>query len=218
MTLLRRLCRMFSIRLGMPANTQRWVAIDVEASGLDRRHDRLIAIAAIALRLDTGVPRISLGDSFEVVLRQPELAVDKANILRHGIGVGAQRAGVEPAVALAAFESWLGDAPLIAFHADFAATLLRRATRSALGRRLDNPWVDLEVLAAALHPTQRARSPDEWLAHFHIDRAVRHQAAADALATAELMLRLWPVARAQMAASDFDALRRLAAQGRWLHR
>jgi DNA polymerase-3 subunit epsilon len=47
---------------------------------------------------------------------------------------------------------------------------------------------------------------------------VRHQAAADTFATAELLLKLWPAARAQLARLDFKALRRLAAQGRWLQR
>ena len=36
-----------------PAYTgSRWVMLDVETSGLDMRHDRLLAIAAIAVRVD----------------------------------------------------------------------------------------------------------------------------------------------------------------------
>ncbi len=197
---------------------QRWAALDVESSGLDPKRDRLIAIAAIALHLEGGRPRINLGDSFEVVLRQPEIAADKPNILLHGIGVGAQRAGVEPAIALEAFERWLGDAPLVAFHAAFDEALIQRAMHKVLGRRLANPWVDLEPIAAAVHPTVKARSLDQWLAHFGIECVVRHQAAADTLATAELLLKLWPAARAQMKAADFGGLQRLAAQGRWLQR
>jgi len=192
--------------------------LDVETSGLVPKRDRLIAIAAIAVQLDHGLPRICLGDSFEVVLRQPELAPDKSNILLHGIGVGAQREGVQPSLALETFERWLGDAPLIAFHAAFDEAMIRRAMQAVLGRRLANAWVDLQPVAAAVHPKVKARSLDEWLDHFGIECAVRHQAAADTLATAELLQVLWPAVRAQAPAADFDALQRLAAQGRWLQR
>jgi len=211
-----RLSRLFGAPQAL--SPRRWVVLDVETSGLVPQRDRLIAIAAVAVRLDQGLPRVALGDSFEVVLRQPEHAPDKANILLHGIGVGAQREGVEPRLALATFERWLGDAPVVAFHAAFDEAMIGRAMNAALGHRLANAWVDLQPVAAAVHPKVEARSLDEWLDHFGIECAVRHQAAADALATAELLQVLWPAVRAQVAAADFGALQRLAAQARWLQR
>ncbi len=216
MTLWARLSRLF----GAPEvlSSWRWVVLDVETSGLVAQRDRLIAIAAVAVHLDQGFPRVALGDSFEVVLRQPEFAPDKANILLHGIGVGAQREGVEPRVALEAFERWLDDAPLIAFHAAFGEAMIGSAMEAALGRRLANAWVDLQPVAATVHPMVEARLLDEWLDHFGIECAVRHQPAADALATAELLQVLWPAVRAQAPAADFGALQRLAAQAGWLQR
>lgn len=201
----------------------RWVVLDVESSGLDAAHDRLIAIAAIAMRFDEGSPpRIQLGDSFEVVLAQPELSeaagVDKRNILIHGIGVQAQRQGVPPAQALQAFERWLAHAPIVAFHAPFDQMLLQRSMQATLGRRLPNAWVDLADIARVLEPDSRARSLDDWLAQRGIACAVRHQAASDALATAELMLSLWPAVAAQRAGPGWEGLARLAAQRRWLAR
>ena len=211
--------------LGMApaARATRWAVLDVEASGLDARRDRLLAIAAIALHFDADAPaghapRIALGDSFEVVLRQPEVATDKANILIHGIGVGAQRQGLESAQALEAFARWLGDAPLVAFHSAFDETLIQRHMQSVLGRRLPNPWLDLAPVAAAVEPAVKARALDDWLAHFAIPCAVRHQAAADTLATAELLLRLWPAIRMQCRGGEFAELAALASQGRWLQR
>ena len=203
---------------GAPVNAGRWVLVDVETSGLDMRRDRLLAIAAIALHVDAqAAPRIALGDSFEAVLRQEAAPADKANILLHGIGVGEQRAGVPPAQALAAFEDWLGDAPLIAFHAAFDRAMIGRAMTATFGRTLANPWLDLEPVADALHPEVGGRALDDWLAHFGIDCAVRHQAAADTLATGELLLRLWPAARA-LRCTTFAQLSQLAQQRRWLVR
>ena len=211
------------MRLPWPAgrsrsSAARWAVVDVESSGLDARSDRLLAVAAVALHFEQGRPRIAVGDSFEVVLRQLQTPVAKANILVHGIGVGAQREGTEAGAALRGLEQWLAASPLLAFHAAFDEALIQRAMQAALGHRLPNPWVDLAAVAAALRPEVRARSLDDWLDHFGIRCAVRHQAAADSLATAELLLKLWPAACAQLPRADFAGLQRLAAQWRWLQR
>lgn len=200
------------------ADSRRWVVVDVETSGLDAQRDRLLAIAGIALTLDGGRPRIVLGDSFEVVLQRAEAPVDKPNILLHGIGVGAQRRGCDPALALAAFEGWVGGSPLIAFHSAFDQTMIDRAMLAVLGRRLPGPWVDLAHVAEVLQPQARARSLDQWMEALGIVCTARHQATADALATAELLLQFWPlvVREAVGHAPGFGTLRRLAAQRRWV--
>ncbi len=206
-----------SLRRAPVPDDSRWVVLDVESSGLDPKTDRLLAIAAIAVHTDGKRARIALGDSFEVVFRHQVKLADKANILLHGIGVGAQRDGVEPTLALGAFERFIGRAPLIAFHAAFDQSLILRAFDAVQRRRPDNPWLDLEPLAAVLHPKVRARSLDEWMAELQITCAVRHQAAADTLATAELLLKLWPVAQRELGGVvRFEAARRMAAQRRWL--
>ncbi len=215
MTLLHTLAR----RLGAapPVETPRWVVLDVESSGLDPSTDRLLAIAAIAVRTDGPRPRIALGDSFEVVLRHDAPVADKRNILLHGIGLGAQRRGVDPAPALTGFVHYIGASPLLAFHAPFDRAMLLRACDAAAVPRPANPWLDLEPLAAVLYPQAKARSLDEWMARLQIRCAVRHQAAADALATAELLLKLWPAALRETGGSaGFAAVQKLAAQRKWL--
>jgi DNA polymerase III subunit epsilon len=196
------------------------LVLDVESSGLDVRRDRLLAIAAVAVRTDGARPAIDLGDSFELVLRQPEAESppDKANILLHGIGVGSQRAGQDRVTALQAFARFAGTSPLLAFHAAFDRGMIERALRAEQLPPLPNPWLDIEPLAAVLHPQVLARSLDEWMAHFDIRCPVRHQAAADTLATAELLLRLWPALRAELKPPGFAATAALAAQRRWLQR
>lgn len=198
----------------------RWVVVDVESSGLDPQHDRLLAIAALGVQVHAGRPVIRPADSFELLLRQPVLAgePDRANILVHGIGVGRQRLGVDPAVALSEFMAFVADVPLIAFHAGFDRVLINRALRDTLQRRMPNAWLDLADLAPALLPGLPARSLDDWLAHFGIAVSQRHLAVADAWATAELLQRLWPLARAQGCAPDVASLVRLAGARRWLDR
>ncbi len=213
------LARWFGAAKGPPVDTRRWVVLDVETTGLDMRTDCLLAVAAVALHFDTpgAVPRIALADSFEAVLQHQSASTDKDNILLHGIGVGAQRAGAPPREVLQAFEQWVGASPLIAYHAAFDQTMIGRAMQQAFGQRLANPWLDLAPVASGLYPEVGGRALDDWLAHFGIECALRHQAAADTLATAELLLRLWPAARAKRCDS-FEGLDALARHQRWLSR
>lgn len=200
------------------ADDDRWVVIDVETTGLDPARDQLLAIAGVAVRRHGGRLAIVLGDSFELVVRRAdagETPVDKDNILLHGIGVGAQRAGAEPAQAIERFADWAAGAPRLGFHVAFDRAVIERAERVALGRASPALWVDIEPLAALTQPQVRARALDEWMAHFGITCLQRHQAAADTLATAELLLRLWPRLRAE-GANDGPGLAKLAAARRWV--
>lgn len=199
------------------APQERWVALDVETSGLDAKRDQLLAIAAIGLRVDWTTQRLVIvpADSFEVVLRQ-EVASTKDNILLHGIGAQRQREGVEPQTALQAFADYAGAAPLLAFHSAFDEILIGRFARAHLGRPLPNDWVDIEHLCAVTHEQVRARSLDEWMAHFGIECAVRHQAAADTLAECEVLLRVWP--RVARQCRNWREVKKLAAQQRWIAR
>lgn len=197
-----------------PAATQRAVVVDVEASGLDPRRDRLISIGAIGVL--GGLARYA--ETFEVVLRQ-EAPSAEANILVHGIGGEAQLAGREPAAGLLDFLAFAGKAPLVAFHADFDRILVERAIAPALGIKPGNLWLDLALLAPALFPDQPsgARTLDDWLRRFGIGNDDRHNALADALATAQLLL----VALAQAGKQGLTTWAQLAGlqEGqRWISR
>ena len=191
----------------------RWVVVDTETSGLDPEHDRLLAIGAVAVD-DDG---ILLDDSFEIVL-QGDRSGDAANIVVHGIGHGAQAAGVPVRGALEAFREWAADAPRVGFHTDFDRAVLRVAYAGAGLPADDRPWLDLAPLAGALVPEAYrygGRSLDDWLAAFGIECTIRHNAASDALATAELLLRLRAIA-AQQGTHGFAALVKAARAQKWL--
>ncbi|MDP1566647.1 MAG: 3'-5' exonuclease [Polaromonas sp.] len=206
--------------LGAPAGVDeaRWVVLDVETSGLDPQRDQLLAIAAIAVQVDWAAKRLSItpGDSFEVVLRQSEVASAKDNILLHGIGQQRQREGEPMADGLRAFARFAGSSPLLAFHAPFDQAMIGRFVQAHLDAPLPNRWVDIEQLCAVTHEKVRARALDEWMAHFGIVCANRHQAAADTLAECELLLRIWPQMAGQCA--SWRDVEKLAAQQRWIAR
>lgn len=209
-------------RLPVPAATShdladgRFVVVDVETTGLNLARDRLVSIAAIAM---TG-RGIRLGETFEVILRQ-EAASTKENILLHGIGGTAQVEGEPPAESLLRFLEFIGKDPLLAFHAAFDAGMIRKAMLRRLGFRLRHQWLDLAILAPALFPElgERRRSLDEWSAYFAIPNYARHDAMADALATAQLGLIVLEAARARGIATlarlmDLERLQQLRQQSR----
>ena len=179
-----------------PMNPYRWVVLDVETTGLNTRKASLLEIAALCVQFDPTTQRltIDIADSFGVVLKQNHVdSLSKENILLHGIGVNAQKRGEDPTAALLKFEKWIGDSPLFAFHAMFDEAMIQKTCKQYLGRKLNNAWIDIEPLVAKCHPTIDAKYMDDWMQYLGIECAVRHQAAADTFATAEIMLKIWPI-------------------------
>ena len=194
---------------------KRWIVLDVETTGLDIRTDHLLAIAAIAIEVGPGLaqPKICLGDSYEALIKQ-DFVSTKDNILVHHIGAGAQTSGRSAKEVLEEFRVWVGDAPLLAFHAPFDAGMINRAYLQLDLLTLPNDWIDIEPLAKIAGGNKKALGLDDWLHFFGIECAVRHQAAADTLATCELLLRLW--AGIKNEAKSFYELKNLANLGHWL--
>jgi DNA polymerase-3 subunit epsilon len=191
----------------------RWVVIDCETSGLDAARDRLLAVGAVVVRGG----RIALEESFNAVLRQ-EFESDTDNILVHGIGGDAQRNGRPVAETLGEFAGFLGEGLPVAFHAPFDEAVLRRAMVAQA--KPHRTWLDLAQLAPALYPGAGPakganRALDDWLAEFGIACPERHDALADAYATAQLLLVLLAEAERQ-GAGTVDAVRRLERAGRWV--
>jgi DNA polymerase-3 subunit epsilon len=196
---------------------RRWSVLDVETSGLDPHSDRLLAIAAVALDVSPDFERIAIviGDSFEAVLKQ-DLPSSKDNILVHHIGAQAQSEGRPPLEVLNEFQAWVGQCPLLAFHSAFDEAMLGRAYALAGLKQLQNEWLDIEPLAKITGVNPSLRALDDWLGHFGIECAVRHQAAADTFATAELLMRLWPYLKRE--ASSWSSLRGIARHANWIPR
>jgi DNA polymerase-3 subunit epsilon len=201
-------------RRGGPDAGGRWVVVDTETSGLDPARDALLAIGAVALDASGVRP----GDSFEMVLRNTRKG-ERTNIALHGIGREAQRAGTPPADALRAFAAWAGACPRFAFHAPFDRAFVERAARNAAIALPRAAWIDVAPLAAAFATEAQRRDAtaplDDWLTAYGIECDARHNAASDAFATAELLLRI-RAAAARQGATTPVALARLARQARWL--
>ena len=170
------------------------MVLDLETSGLDMRRDIVLSIGAVVI--ESG--GIALGDQFESTLLRPAQKVSES-VLIHGIAPSELEAGEEPAEALLDLLEFIGDSPILAFHAGFDQRMLTRAVKQTLGYKLRHPFIDVAELAPMLCPDNRPRHNglDEWCAHFGLQVLQRHHASADALVTAEIALILFSKARRQ---------------------
>jgi DNA polymerase-3 subunit epsilon len=192
----------------------RCVVVDVESSGLDVRNDHLIAIGANAVEQS----RIAIDAGFNVVLRQ-ETVSDDANILVHRIGGSEQTGGNDPVEALLAFLDYIGKSPLVGYHAPFDEIIIAKATRHYLGEPFRRAWIDLADLAPALcmELAPKMKDLDDWADAFGIINFARHNALADALATAQLHLVLCERAGEKGLRTQRELLETAGSQA-WLER
>jgi DNA polymerase-3 subunit epsilon len=160
----------------------RYVTVDVETTGLDKRRDRLLSIGAVAVERCA----INLAGCFEVVLRQPESS-SSDNILTHRIGGQRQLGGEDPSESLLRFLEYVAHCPLVAYRAEFDRTMIDRALKETLGTVSQSAWFDLAELLPALYPSNQSNTMDDWLATMRIQTLARHDALADALATAQML-------------------------------
>jgi DNA polymerase-3 subunit epsilon len=191
---------------------QRWVVVDLETTGLNLNKDQVLSIGAVVI--EDGA--IDFSQQFERTLQCDKQKLGPS-VLIHGLAPSAIAAGSDPAEALLAFMEFVGDSPLLAFHAPFDSQMLGRALKEYLGYRLQHPFLDVADLAPMLCPQAHIRQAglDDWIDWFKLQVFDRHNASADALATAELALILFSRARQKDIRSPLDLQQRL---GHWKRR
>lgn len=200
-----------------PVDENRWVVLDVETTGLDPRSDDLLCIAGLAMHRSDAGWQLHLGDSFEVVIRQQQIRASHDNVLLHGIGWGEQQRGMPQHEALLALRKWVGTSPLLAYHADFDRAFLQRACALEQLPKVPWQWLDVADVLPTVFAHVPAASLDAWMAHLNVPCAVRHQAAADVWATAQLWLKATPVLQ-QEGVCNWSEHQRRAHAGRWIRK
>ncbi|MBZ9783486.1 3'-5' exonuclease [Pseudomonas sp. REP124] len=186
---------------------QRWVVLDLETTGLNLNKDRVLSIGAVVI--EDGA--IDFSQQFERTLQCAELKLSPS-VLIHGLGPSAIANGSDPAQALIEFMEFVGDSPLLAFHAPFDQHMLGRALKDHLGYKLQHAFLDVAEIAPLVCPQANIREAglDEWINWFKLEVFERHNASADALATAELALILFSRARQQQILSPLNLQQRLS--------
>ncbi len=163
------------------------MVFDLETTGLDTRTDRVISIGAVRLS-ETG---IALGNNFYQVL-DVKVDLEGESQLIHGLTQKDLDKGCDPRQALFDFFHYSQNHVWLAFHAEFDRRMLKNAVLQHLGLIIDPQPIDLAYMAPLLFPDLASENKDldSWLHAFHLPLMARHNAAADALATTELLMIL----------------------------
>ncbi|MAA63527.1 MAG: DNA polymerase III subunit epsilon [Alteromonadaceae bacterium] len=170
---------------GRRLDSVRLIVLDLETTGLNVNKDDVIAIGAIGI----DNLRIQYRDQFDLILRRPELDISKT-VLIHGIGNEALASGHELEDTLKRLLAWMQGSVILAFHAAFDQRFLEKTLRQTLGYTRKHEWLDVAEVLPAVFPDAQLKDGrlDSWIEHFKLDISERHNAAADAMATAELAL------------------------------
>lgn len=170
-----------------PLDQQRFVVVDLETSGLNTLKDKILSIGAVTIENSA----IALGNQFSCTLRRANHAVSES-VLIHQIPPSEVAAGMRPEKALLNFMEYVGSSPLLAYHASFDQRMLVREMNDAFAYHLRHPFYDVAEIVQLLYPEHNMRNPglDDWVSFFGLQVLQRHNASADAMVTAELMLIL----------------------------
>jgi DNA polymerase-3 subunit epsilon len=168
------------------------VVFDTETTGLSVTADEIVQVGAV--RVLNG--RVVQGEFIDMLV-DPGRRIPPVSTRVHGIGDAAVAGAPCPVEAVRVFHRFAEGSVLVAHNAPFDMAFLRRH-EAAAGLRFDHPVLDTVLLSAAVYGQGVPHTLDAIASRLGVvlDPAVRHTALGDATATAEVLLRLFPVLEA----------------------
>ncbi|WEY43032.1 3'-5' exonuclease [Paraburkholderia sp. SUR17] len=179
-----------------PPPPDEYVALDCETTGLDRRADEIISIAAVRIVGDV----ILTSQRFEMLIR-PTRDVSRDSVCVHRLRSRDLADGVPVAQALAALLRFIGSRPLVGYYLEFDLAMLDRVAVPMLGiglpqRRIEVSAMFYDYMFRRLPPWRQQGAPDIDLRLATMMDALglpmrnAHDALNDAVMAAEAFLKL----------------------------
>jgi DNA polymerase-3 subunit epsilon len=167
------------------------VSIDCETTGLDRRKDDIVSIAAVRIKGN----RILTSERFEAMVR-PNARMNPAAIKIHRLRERDVAMGRAMAEVLPALLRFIGSRPLVGYYLEFDCAMIDRYLRRWLAIELPNPRIEVSGMyyerkySDAPAGTHVDMSFAAILADLKLPVLDQHDAYADALMTAMIYLGL----------------------------
>lgn len=175
----------------IPIEQARFVVFDTETTGLDIRKDEIISIGAVVVEN----MKLSIGKSLEVLVHNVSAGCKEAITTHHILPNELQKDGLQEQEALRQFLDFTRADVLVAHFAEFDMHMVSRLMKKHYNIPLFNPSIDTIQLTRRFDPkyTNVNTFPkgtftlDTLCEQYNIKVSIRHNAAGDALATAELL-------------------------------
>lgn len=157
------------------ANT--YVVIDLETTGLDCNTDKIIEIAAVKVK------RGLIIDEFSSLVAIDGSLPEEISSLT---GISDEMLLGQPRIEdlIPALSDFIGEADIVAHNAEFDSSFLLRYWPDP------RPWIDSITLAQIAYPCQPSYALAWLVKNLELENHSAHRALADALATAELLIRI----------------------------
>ncbi|GLK65556.1 3'-5' exonuclease [Paracoccus kondratievae] len=175
-----------------PLDQLTYTVFDTETTGLNPAEgDEIIQIGAV--RILNG--KLLLGERFDQIV-DPGREIPEASIPYHGIHPEMVQGQPRIAEVLPVFHAYAADTVLVGHNVAFDMRFLQMK-EGVTGLRFDQPVLDTLLLASIAQPHEPSHSLEAIAERLGIEVANRHNAAGDALVTAQVFLRLWPLLQAR---------------------
>lgn len=178
---------MGQVDLNRPLADLVYTVFDTETTGLEPANgDEIIQIGALRV-LNS---RLLQQEHFDQLV-DPRCALKPASIAIHGITDSMVLGQPTIDQVLPAFHDFCLDTVLVGHNVAFDMRFLQ-IKESSLGIRFDQPVLDTLLLSSVAHPNQQSHSLEAIMQRLGIEVDQRHNALADATATAKVFLKLLP--------------------------
>ncbi|THB81268.1 MAG: hypothetical protein D3926_03020 [Desulfobacteraceae bacterium] len=170
--------------MNMDLNKIRYTVFDTETTGLNPEKDEILSIGAV--RIING--RIQYRDEFEALIN-PQRSIPMESYKIHGISY--EMVEEKPLIneVLPRFKKFVGDTVLVGHNIAFDMKMLK-VKENSTHISFTNPVLDTLLLSASLHPVETQHDMESIAQRLGIEIIGRHTAMGDAIATAQIYLKL----------------------------
>jgi DNA polymerase-3 subunit epsilon len=180
-----------------PPPADEWVALDCETTGLDRRRDEIVAIAAVRIRGN----RVMCSERLELLVRPERRSVATGSVRVHQLRERDLAQGLAAEAAVQSLLHFIGSRPLVGYYLEFDIAMVNRVIRPWLGISLPNRAIEVSALyydrvmrdrstRDALYTGTVDLSFARILAELDLPALPAHDALNDALMTGLIYLKL----------------------------
>jgi len=161
--------------------TQEFVVVDLETTGLDMERSEIIEIGAVKIINGKEV------STYQTLIK-PKRGISK--ISEKITGISGEMLKDKPSIeeVLPEFIDFLGNAIVVAHNANFDYRFLRTCIKKVLGKDLKNPYIDTLSLSRALL-TMSSYSLDKVASKLKLGGFTHHRAMDDAAITAKIFIK-----------------------------